>query len=112
MKAFVDFIIANWDIILLLVVLLTADILLVFKGEKSVVMKMLYVMVTEAEKAYGSGTGSLKLAAVIDKIYPKLPPFLRIFVGAKTLQCWIETVLEEAKRSWEANENLANYIEK
>ena len=39
-------------------------------------MKMLDCLVTEAEKEYGSGTGALKLASVVEKVYPKLPAII------------------------------------
>jgi hypothetical protein len=63
-----------------------------------------------AEKEYGGGTGALKLAAVIDKVYVKLPALIKVFVPASTLQKWIEIVLAEAKKTWEANTNIATYI--
>ena len=68
-----SFIIANWDFILLIVAAVVAVVFAIFKGNKSVVMHMLYALVTDAETQLGGGVGSLKLAAVIDAIYPKLP---------------------------------------
>lgn len=108
----VDFIVAYWDVILLIVVVLVAALYLAFRAEKSVIFKMLYSMVTEAEKEYGGGTGSLKLAAVIERVYAKLPALLRAFIPASTLQKWIEDVLTEAKKAWESNANIATYIGK
>lgn len=105
-----EFIIQYWDVILAALVVIAALLYIIFRSEKSVVFKMLYAMVTEAEKEYGGGTGSLKLAAVIDKIYPKLPPLLRTFVTADMLQKWIEIVLSEAKQAWEKNSNISTYI--
>lgn len=105
-----NFFVANWDVILFVIILLVVLVYLWFRGGKSVVFKMLYAMVTEAEKEYGNGTGALKLASVIDKIYLKLPMVVRLFVTADTLQKWVETVLEEAKKTWEQNNNIANYI--
>ena len=54
----INFILANWDFILLIVAAVAAIVFAIFKGNKSVVMKMLYAMVTEAEKNMGGGTGS------------------------------------------------------
>lgn len=106
----VNFIIANWDFILLILAAVSAVVFAVFKGNKSVVMKMLYALVTEAEKDFGSGTGSLKLASVIETIYPKLPAVIKMFVTDKTLQKWVEDALATAKATWEKNANIANYI--
>lgn len=106
----IEFILANWDFILLIVAAVSAVVFAVFKGNKSVVMKMLYALVTEAEKDFGSGTGSLKLASVIETIYPKLPAVIKMFVTDKTLQKWVEDALTTAKTAWEQNANIANYI--
>lgn len=106
----VNILLANWDILLFIIVLLVALVYLWIRGGKSVVFKMLYAMVTEAEKEYGNGTGSLKLASVIEKIYLKLPAVVRLFVNANTLQKWVETVLEEAKKVWAQNKDIATYI--
>lgn len=106
----IEFILANWDFILLIVAAVSAVVFAVFKGNKSVVMKMLYALVTEAEKDFGSGTGSLKLASVIETIYPKLPAVIKMFVTDKTLQKWVEDALATAKATWEKNANIANYI--
>lgn len=107
----INFLIANWDSVLLILVVIAAIIYICFRGGKSVVFKMLYAMVTEAEKTYGGGTGSLKLATVIENLYPKLPIVVRLFVTANTLQNWVETVLTEAKSIWEKNSEIAAYIE-
>lgn len=106
----VNILLANWDILVFLIVLLVVLVYLWVRGGKSVVFKMLYAMVTEAEKEYGNGTGSLKLASVIEKIYLKLPAVVRLFVTANTLQRWVETVLEEAKKVWAQNKDIATYI--
>ena len=105
-----EFIINYWEFILLAILITAALIYIIFRGEKSVALKMLYSMVTEAEKEYGGGTGVLKLAAVVEKLYPMLPVLVRTFVSANTLQKWIEIVLAEAKETWEKNANISTYI--
>lgn len=107
-----EFIATNWDFILLIVAAVAAVVFFAFKGNKSVVMRMLYVLVTEAERIYGGGTGSLKLAAVIDEIYPKLPAVLKLFISEKTLTKWVEDALAAAKETWKQNAAIAEYIEK
>lgn len=105
-------IVANWDFILLIIAAVASVIFAIFKGNKGVVMKMLYALVTEAEKELGGGTGSLKLASVIEKVYPKLPVVIKTFISEKTLQNWIEAALIAAKEAWAKNIALAQYIEK
>ena len=111
-----DFIFMNWDFIVLIVAAVVAIIFAIFKGNKSVVMRMLYSLVTEAEQAYGSGTGALKLAAVIDAIYPRLPAVIKIFITDDMLVKWVETALAKAREAWKENaasdENAENLEER
>ena len=107
-----NFFITNWDFILLIVAAVASIVFASFKGNKSIVMRMLYSLVTEAEQIYGGGTGSLKLAAVIDAIYPRLPAVFKIFVTDATLVKWVEEALAAAKETWEKNAALAEYVNK
>lgn len=107
----IKFIASNWDIITLVIAAVAAIVVAVFKGNKSVVMNMLFKLVTEAEKDFGSGTGTLKLAAVITEIYPKLPAVIKAFVTADRLQKWVEEALSCAKAKWSANSSIRAYIE-
>lgn len=102
----INFIIANWDFILLIIAAVAALVFAIFKGNKSVVMRMLYAMVTVAEAQYGAGTGSLKLAAVIDAIYPKLPAVIKTFITDETIVRWVEEALAAAKEAWAKNPAL------
>ena len=105
-----NFIIENWDFILLIAAAVASVVFFSFMGNKSVVMKMLDALVTEAEKEFGGGTGSLKLAAVMAAIYPKLPAVVKTFISEKTLTKWIEEALKAAKEKWKKNTALAEYI--
>lgn len=108
----INYIINNWDTVLLVIAAIASIVYSIFKGNKSVVMKMLYSLVTEAEKEYGSGTGALKLADVISKIYPKLPPIIKAFVSADRLTKWVEIALATAKETWKKNNAIATYVDK
>lgn len=108
----INFIIENWDFILLVAFAVAAVVYASFKGNKSVVMKMLVALVTEAEKEFGGGTGSLKLPSVMAAIYPKLPPIIKAFITEQTLTRWIEAALVAAKESWKKNAAISAYIEK
>ena len=107
-----NFIVSNWDFILLIVAAVAAVVFAIFRGNKSVVMKMLYALVTEAEKALGAGPGSLELAQVIAAIYPKLPAVIKAFVTDETLAKWVDDALDVAKEAWKKNSAIAAYIEK
>lgn len=103
-------IIDNWPLLLLILAAAAALIYAAYKGNKSVVMRMLYALVTEAERTLGGGTGSLKLATVVEAIYPKLPWVIKAFISADRLESWVEDALAAAKAEWEQNAQIAAYI--
>ena len=107
----IKFILENWDSVL--IVLLTCMVLglLYFKGQKSLVYKILYSLVTEAEKQFGGGTGELKQAFVLKQVYNTLPCILKAFVSERKLTEWIEDALVTAKKKWAQNGNITDYIE-
>lgn len=104
-----NFILENWDSILGALAIIIVAVLAVVKQEKAVIFKMLYALVTEAEKQYGSGTGELKLSSVIAQIYEKAPAAVKV-IPVSTLQSWVEDALETAKEKWAKNSNVATYI--
>lgn len=106
----INFLLENWDFILLIIAAVASIVFAIFKGNKSVIMRMLYSLVTEAEQIYGGGTGSLKLAAVIDAIYPSLPAVIKLFITDATLVKWVEEALAAAKEAWQKNAALAEYV--
>lgn len=73
--------------------------------------KILFNLVTQAEKQFGSGTGELKFAAVADWIYQRIPAVMKLLFTEQDIADMIEAVLEEAKKAWGANDNLKGYIE-
>lgn len=106
-----NFLLANWDSVLVVFAFVALLVFLVRKGEKSVVYKILYNLVTEAEKQYGGGTGALKQSAVINWVYERLPAIVKVFITAGTLERWVDEVVEQAKAEWEKNANIKDYIE-
>jgi hypothetical protein len=107
-----NFLFSNWDSVLIFVAIIAILFFLIVKKEYAILDKILFSLVTEAEKWYGSGTGAIKLAAVIDWVYPKIPAVIRAFITAKQLTKAIERILKEAKEKWDANPKLSTYIEK
>lgn len=106
----ITFLVENWDFLLLIAIAAAALVFAVFKGNKSVIMSMLVALVTEAEKQYGGGTGPLKLASVIDIIYPKLPAVIKTFITDKMLKKWVDDALAIAEKKWAENAEIAKYI--
>lgn len=105
------FLAANWDSVLVVVAFLAVVVVLIKRGETKILKQILFNLVTQAEKQFGSGTGSLKYAAVADWIYQRIPAVLKLFFTSNDIEKMIEDVLEEAKKAWGANENLKGYID-
>lgn len=107
----VEFIIAHWSDILLIIGAIASVIFAIYKKDYNIVKKQIFSLVTEAEQAYGGGTGILKLSTVISVLYPKLPVLFKTFITEKKLTEIIETVLAEAKKKWAENPELTKFIE-
>ena len=110
MKIF-QFLLTNWDSVLVVLAFLALIVVLIKRGETKVLNKVLFGLVTQAEKQFGGGTGKLKLAAVSDWIYQRIPAVLKLLFSEKDIERLIEDALEEAKKAWGTNGNLAAYIE-
>ena len=105
------FLAKNWDSVLVVVAFLALVVVLIKRGETKILKQILFNLVTQAEKQFGSGTGSLKYAAVADWIYQRIPAVLKLLFTSSDIGKMIEAALEEAKKAWGANENLKGYID-
>ena len=105
------FLAKNWDSVLVVVAFLALVVVLIKRGETKILKQILFNLVTQAEKQFGSGTGSLKYAAVADWIYQRIPAMLKLLFTSSDIEKMIEAALEEAKKAWGANENLKGYID-
>lgn len=105
------FLAKNWDSVLVVVAFLAVVVVLIKRGETKILKQILFTLVTQAEKQFGSGTGSLKYAAVADWIYQRIPAVLKLLFTSSDIEKMIEAALEEAKKAWGANENLKGYID-
>lgn len=105
------FLAKNWDSVLVIVAFLAVVVVLIKRGETKILKQILFNLVTQAEKQFGNGTGSLKYAAVADWIYQRIPAVLKLLFTSSDIEKMIEAALEEAKKAWGANENLKGYID-
>lgn len=105
------FLAKNWDSVLVIVAFLAVVVVLIKRGETKILKQILFNLVTQAEKQFGSGTGSLKYAAVADWIYQRIPAVLKLLFTSSDIEKMIEAALEEAKKAWGANENLKGHID-
>jgi hypothetical protein len=99
------FIAANWDSVLVLLAAVGAVIFLAVKKRWDLLDKVLFGLVTWAEREYG-GTGALKLAAVIEKLYPHIPAIIRAFISTAKIEELIDKALDAAKLRWDKNPKL------
>lgn len=101
----------NWDSVLLIALVVALIIYLIKTGQTKILKQIAVKFVTDAEGECGAGTGFIKLSDVVAKLYAHLPSVVRILFTEKQLVQIAEAVLEEAKKKWEANDNLTTYIE-
>lgn len=104
------FIIANWDSVLIVLAAAAVLAILYKRGRVEIVKKIIFALVSKAEKEFGAGTGELKKAAVIDWLYERLPKIITVLITPKEIERLIESVLEYAKTKWATNTALNNYI--
>lgn len=95
-----DFITTHWASILVVLAFIAVIVVLAVRGKKQIVYKMLYVLIDQAEKQFGDGTGKVKFSYVLEKIYAALPSIIRVFITYNSLEKWIENALAEMKVYW------------
>ena len=101
-----NLIILNIDNIVACLLMVAIVIVLIKKGETKVLKEILFGLITKAEEEFGSGTGKLKYATVVDWLYERIPTILKPLFTSKELESLIETALAEAKDKWAKNPKL------
>ena len=105
-----EFFISNWASLLTIIVLAVTVVFLAIRGKKEIIAKILYALVTEAEKIYGGGTGSVKFAYVVEKAYSYLPASIKVFITYERLKTMIEDALTAAKIKWAEEVGISDYL--
>jgi len=105
-----NFIIANWDSVLVVILFIVACIVLVRKGSAVYVRQMLFYLVTQAEAEYGAGTGDLKYAAVTTWLYERIPAILKFLFTAKQIDEMIEAAVEHMKEYLSKNNMAQSFV--
>lgn len=105
-----EFFMSNWASLLVILVFVVTIVILAIRGKKDIVAKILYALVTEAEKIYGGGTGSVKFAYVVEKAYSYLPAILKVFITYERLKTMIEDALSAAKIKWAEEAGISDYL--
>lgn len=85
------------------------------KGKKDTVRKIILSLVVKAEKELGSGTGELKYAMVVERIYYVLPWVVRVVFTRAEIDNMIEDAVEHLKmylsNEQDGPRNLLGYSE-
>ena len=102
-------ILSNWDSIIVVIAMIVITVVLVKRGETTILKQILFNLVTKAEQEYGTGTGNLKYAAVADWLYQRIPNVLKILFTSKDIEKMIESALAAAKEKWNTNPNIAEF---
>ena len=85
--------------ICIVVIFIVALILLWKRGYKKQVKQILLVLVIQAEKAWGSGTGAVKFS----QVYSQLPTIITIFFSKNEIEIMINETVEYMKKYLESN---------
>ena len=104
------FVMEHWDGILAVAALIAGVIVLYRRGEVTLLKNALFTLVIRAEREFGSGTGEVKKAAVIQWVYERLPTVARLIISQKVIERYLEAALDVAKQKWAANPHLRGYI--
>lgn len=106
-----EFIRLNAINILIIIVSIVTLAYLYKIGKKGIVYRVLLFLVVEAELLLGSGTGDLKYAYVISKVYDKLPTLIRVLFTQKEINSYIEIAVAKLKELLESGVTLEGYLE-
>lgn len=68
------------------------------------------VLVTDAEIAYGGGTGALKRSYVIDELYKRIPDDYKKYITEENLDAIINRTLEQAEKLWAQNPSVNRMV--
>ena len=107
----VNFLINNWLDIAVAVVFIAIIVVLYKHSKIEVIKKIILALVVQAEKSLGSGTGELKYALVIERVYNKLPFIIRVLFSKKDIDNYIEEAVIKMKGILNNNVNLIGYDE-
>ena len=98
----------GYCVVVLLV--LVAACYLIYIGKLSLVKKIVYSVVIEADKKFGEEQDDIKYAYIVGAVYPRLPIIARQFITKKYLGELIQEGMDELKKFFEENpEQVAKF---
>ncbi|MBB6217512.1 hypothetical protein HNQ80_003633 [Anaerosolibacter carboniphilus] len=99
----------NWLSLILLLSGILALWYLCHTNREDRIRRIVLALVIQAEKQLGSGTGELKYAMVVERLYDVLPTVVRWFLSEKTLDRMIEEAVVYLKEYLAQGKNLLGY---
>ena len=97
------------NLIVNIAIVLVAIISLIWmwkKGYRKQVREILLILVVQAEKAWGSGTGAVKFS----EVYNKLPTIVTLLFTRNEIEKMINDSVEQMKRYIESNSAVRSVI--
>jgi len=76
------------------------------KQVRAMLEQMLPSLIIEAERAYGPGTGSMKMSFVLEKVYARLPDAYKMLFTPDQMGVMVDKALAIAKELWLRNPSL------
>lgn len=104
-----EFIMSNWLMLVVALVFVLALVMLYRAGHRDRVRQIILSLVVQAEKALGSGTGELKYALVVERLYYVMPPLLRFLYTKKEIDGYINDSVEWLKNYLAEGHDLLGY---
>lgn len=112
----IQILMANWHIILLVILLIGAAVGAVYaflvlspEKQKEKVRKWLLGAVITAEREYGGGTGKLKLAVVYDLFLIRFPKLSKL-ISFATFSVLVDQALEQMRILLETNPKILSFV--
>lgn len=100
----------NWDNVAVILGAIVALIIRIRQNGKGELKNIALKYITDAEKEFDSNMGTVKFAAVAEKLYNKIPSAVRIFFTKKDIEKLIESTLKTMKDQLKDNTSLQEYV--
>ncbi|MDR0858356.1 MAG: hypothetical protein LBN97_04945 [Oscillospiraceae bacterium] len=94
----------------LVLILAIGSISLIRSGELGKLQTILLRLCLEAEREFGGGTGTIKFADVLSKLYPLIPGLLKPFISEAQLSKLVDAALAVLNRQLATNLNVAKIV--
>lgn len=116
MNAIINFLVENWQLIIIAIAVVAVAIYVVYvfvkmprSAQLSKFQQWLLWAVAEAEKSLGSGTGQLKLRYVYDMFIARFPALSKI-ISFEAFSLLVDKALQRFNELLSSNQKIQEYI--